>query len=167
MKYHAWTYDLSGCLQGAPRSAAEPNFRFEDYPLLSLRTETLAPFVFVNADPNAPSLQSCFGNVLDIIAASGLNLEELELYRREEWQSNANWKTLLENYLECYHCVVAHPGFSAAIDVKSESYSLTSHEWFSSQVAQVRQTALEGKTKIKTYDVRGDVVSQLERTRKR
>ena len=31
--YHAWTYDLTGCLKGAPRSAAEPNFRLEDYPL--------------------------------------------------------------------------------------------------------------------------------------
>ena len=28
--YHAWTYDLTGCLKGAPRSAAEPNFRLED-----------------------------------------------------------------------------------------------------------------------------------------
>jgi choline monooxygenase len=32
--YHAWVYDLAGCLKGAPRSAAEPNFRLADYPLL-------------------------------------------------------------------------------------------------------------------------------------
>ena len=34
------------------------------------------------------------------------------------WQARANWKAMLENYLECYHCAVAHPGFSAAIDVE-------------------------------------------------
>ena len=45
--YHAWTYDLTGCLKGAPRSAAEPNFRLEDYPLLPIRVESLGPFVFV------------------------------------------------------------------------------------------------------------------------
>ena len=54
-------------------------------------------------------------------------------------------KTMLENYLECYHCAVAHPGFSAAIDVTPENYNLTAHGWFASQVGQVRQSALEGK----------------------
>src|SRR6516165_7115303 len=29
--YHAWTYDLSGCLKGAPRSASEPNFRSKTF----------------------------------------------------------------------------------------------------------------------------------------
>jgi choline monooxygenase len=51
--YHAWTYDLSGCLKGAPRSATEPNFRLANYPLLPLRVEALGPFVFVNLDPDA------------------------------------------------------------------------------------------------------------------
>ena len=42
--YHAWTYDLMGCLKGAPRTAHEPDFRREDYPLLPLRVETLGPW---------------------------------------------------------------------------------------------------------------------------
>jgi phenylpropionate dioxygenase-like ring-hydroxylating dioxygenase large terminal subunit len=155
--YHAWTYDLAGCLKGAPRSAAEPGFRLEDYPLLPLRVEALGPFVFVNLDSNARSLASLFGGLLEIITASGINLDTLELYQREEWQARANWKTMLENYLECYHCAVAHPGFSAAIDVTPDNYNLTAHGWFASQVGQVRQSALEGKAKIKTYDARGEV----------
>ena len=48
----------------------------------------------------------------------------LELYSREDWHGFSNWKTMLENYLECYHCAVAHPSFSAAIDVRQESYRL-------------------------------------------
>jgi phenylpropionate dioxygenase-like ring-hydroxylating dioxygenase large terminal subunit len=155
--YHAWTYDLAGCLKGAPRSAAEPGFRLEDYPLLPLRVEALGPFVFVNLDSNASPLASFFAGLLEIITASGINLDTLELYQREEWHARANWKTMLENYLECYHCAVAHPGFSAAIDVTPENYKLTAHGWFASQVGQVRQSALEGKAKIKTYDPRGEV----------
>ncbi len=69
----------------------------------------------------------------------------------------ANWKTMLENYLECYHCPVAHPGFSAAIDVDQDSYKLTPYEWFSSQIDYVRESALEGNAKIKTYDAKGSV----------
>jgi phenylpropionate dioxygenase-like ring-hydroxylating dioxygenase large terminal subunit len=155
--YHAWTYDLSGCLRAAPRSASEPNFRLEDYPLLPLRVEALGPFVFVNVDRNAQPVHAYFGPLLQIIAASGIDLDTLELYCREEWQANSNWKTMLENFLECYHCPVAHPGFSAAIDVRPESYQLTAHGWFSSQVGQVRQSALEGRSRVEIYDVRGEV----------
>jgi ferredoxin-NADP reductase/phenylpropionate dioxygenase-like ring-hydroxylating dioxygenase large terminal subunit len=155
--YHAWAYDLNGMLKRAPRSAAEPNFRLEDFPLLPIRVETLGPFAFVNIDRSTPPLQSYFGKVLDIIADSGIDLNSLQLYSREEWSSDANWKTMLENYLECYHCPVAHPGFSAAIDVIPENYHLTAHGWFLSQVGQVRPSALEGKSAVKIYDARGEL----------
>ena len=155
--YHAWTYNLAGALQGAPRTANEPGYRLEDYPLLPLRVETLGPWVFVNADHGAPPLREQYGRVMDVIAASGVDLDSLVLYSREEWESYSNWKTMLENYLECYHCAVAHPGFSAAIDVKPENYNLAVHGWFSSQVGMVRQSALEGKSQVKIYDAKGEV----------
>jgi ferredoxin-NADP reductase/phenylpropionate dioxygenase-like ring-hydroxylating dioxygenase large terminal subunit/ferredoxin len=155
--YHAWVYDLTGCLKGAPRSATEPNFQLADYPLLSLKVDTLGPWVFVNADPAAEPVRAYFGNVLDIIAESGLDLDTLEFYSRDSWVSQSNWKTMLENYLECYHCAIAHPGFSAAIDVQPENYDLAAHGWLASQVGHVRQSALEGKSAVKIYDARGDV----------
>jgi ferredoxin-NADP reductase/phenylpropionate dioxygenase-like ring-hydroxylating dioxygenase large terminal subunit len=156
--YHAWTYNLSGNLQGAPRTASEPDFRLEDYPLLPLRVETLGPWVFVIADHGAPSVAARYGKVLDVIAGSGIDLDSLVLYSREEWESYSNWKTMLENYLECYHCAVAHPGFSAAIDVRPENYDLAVHGWFSSQVGAVRESALEDKSQVKIYDARGEIV---------
>ena len=82
--YHAWTYDLTGGLKGAPRSATEPNFRLEDYPLLPIRVESLGPWVFVNLDASAKPLASYYGEVINIIANSGIHLESLELYSRED-----------------------------------------------------------------------------------
>ena len=155
--YHAWTYDLTGGLRRAPRSNAEPGFRVEDFPLLPIRVEALGPFVFVNLDAGAPTAQDCYGPVLDIIAKSGIDLGTLTLHSRSDWQARANWKAMLENYLECYHCAVAHPGFSAAIDVRPDVYTLASHGWFSSQAGRGRPAALEGKTKVELYDVRGEV----------
>ena len=155
--YHAWTYDLTGCLKGAPRTAAEPGFRLEDYPLLPLKVDTLGPWVFVNVDREADPLANQYGKILDVIAQSGIDLDSLELYSRVDWEAYANWKTMLENYLECYHCAVAHPGFSAAIDVLPENYNLGIHGWFMSQVGHVRQSALEGKSQVKIYDARGEV----------
>lgn len=155
--YHAWTYDLAGNLRSAPRSASEPGFRTEDFPLLPARVETLGPFVFVNLDAGAASLAGHFAPLLDIIASSGIDLDGLRFHSRSDWRSRSNWKTMLENYLECYHCPVAHPSFSAAIDVRPENYALTAHGWFTSQVGQVRPSALDGKSKVKLYDVAGDV----------
>jgi choline monooxygenase len=155
--YHAWTYDLAGGLRRVPRSAAEPGLRLEDYPLLPIRVEALGPFVFVNLDPQAPSTQALYGPVLDLIAKSGVALDTMELHSRQDWQSHANWKAMLENYLECYHCAVAHPGFSAAIDVRPGIYTLAEHGWFSSQSGPVRPAALEGKGKITLYDLHGAV----------
>lgn len=155
--YHAWTYDLTGCLKRAPRTAAEPGFQLEDYPLLPLCVDTLGPWVFVNADRDAEPLARHYGQVLDIIAASGINLATLQLHSRTPWEAHANWKTMLENFLECYHCAIAHPGFSAAIDVRPDKYDLSVHGWFCSQVGQVRQSVLEGKSKVKIYDARGEV----------
>jgi phenylpropionate dioxygenase-like ring-hydroxylating dioxygenase large terminal subunit len=153
--YHAWTYDLTGRLCGAPRSQSEPDFNLEDYPLLQARAEALGPWVFVNLNADARPLSDYFGDVLDIIANSGLDVDSLEFRQRDEWEARANWKTMIENYLECYHCSTAHPSFSAAIDVRPENYALTTYDWMLSQVGHVRQSALEGKGRVKTYDVRG------------
>jgi choline monooxygenase len=155
--YHAWTYDLEGSLRRAPRATSEGGFRPEEFPLLPIRAETLGPLVFVNLDREAPSVQDCYGPVLDLIAASGVVPADIELHGRHEWQSHANWKTMLENYLECYHCAVAHPGFSAAIDVRPDVYTLAQNRWFSSQTGPVRESALAGKSKVPLYDLKGAV----------
>jgi len=157
-RYHAWTYDLNGCLKAAPRADREPDFNVADYPLLSIRCDKLGPFIFVNFDENAKPVANYYGKVLDVIAGSGIDLDALECYSRDSWSSNANWKTMLENYLECYHCPVAHPGFSAAIDVDPDSYKLESYDWFFTQVGAAREADAKAKARVKTYDTSGEIV---------
>lgn len=155
--YHAWTYDLEGCLKAAPRTAQEPGFRMDLYPLLSLRVETLGPWVFVNADETAPALESQFGTLPRTIRDAGIDLDSLQFHSRVEWESDANWKTMLENYLECYHCPVAHPGFSAAIDVRPGSYRAEAQGPLLSQIGHVRPEIAAVKDGVKLYDTRGRV----------
>jgi phenylpropionate dioxygenase-like ring-hydroxylating dioxygenase large terminal subunit len=154
--YHAWTYGLDGCLRAAPRSDRERDFDKEDYPLLPLRLDTWGPWVFVNADTEAEPLESFLGQLPAIIARSGLDPNQLGFRHRREWARDANWKAMLENYLECYHCPTQHPGFSAIIDVDPDTYSLQPHDWFLSQIGPVREAALEGTTKKEiAYDPHG------------
>jgi carnitine monooxygenase subunit len=110
--YHAWTYSLDGCLRVAPRSEREEGFDKEDFPLIPLQVDTWGPWVFVNPDPEAEPLASFLGELPRVIAESGLDPTELEFWHRKEWVRNANWKTMLENYLECYHCPTQHPGLA-------------------------------------------------------
>jgi choline monooxygenase len=155
--YHAWTYGLDGRLRAAPRSQHEPGFDPGDYPLLPAAIDTWGPFVFVNLDVGAPPLARYLGELPSIVAASGLVLDQLQFHDREEWQAEANWKVMIENFLECYHCPVQHPGFSTVVDVDEDAYSLRAHGWFSSQVAPVRRSALEGHGRRPVYDARGSV----------
>jgi choline monooxygenase len=155
--YHAWTYGLDGCLRNVPRADREPDFPKDELSLLPVQVDTWGPFVFVNPDLEAGPLAEVLGGLPEIVASSGVDLDTLEFCERREWTLRANWKIGIENYLECYHCPVAHPGFSALIDVDQDAYSISDHGWFSSQSGPVRPAALEANGKAVAYDAHGEV----------
>ena len=68
-----------------------------------------------------------------LVAEGGVDVDALVFHQRAEAEYDANWKVCVENYLECYHCAVAHPSFSKAIDVAPGTYTLEEHPTFSSQ----------------------------------
>src|SRR5262249_43164852 len=74
--------------------------------------------------------------------------------RSRELLIEANWKVVVENFLECYHCPVAHKGFSWLIDVDPDAYRLTTERWYSSQFGPVQ---LDGRDL--PYDPRGVVTA--------
>ena len=135
--YHAWTYALDGRLHSAPRSDREPGFDTDEVGLRQIQVDTFGPLVFVNPDPDAAPLADALGDMparLDEI----LDVDSLEFRFRSEFELDANWKISCENFLECYHCAVAHPGFSAVVDVSPDAYLLEAHGLVSSQVGPVR-----------------------------
>jgi carnitine monooxygenase subunit len=105
----------------------------EQSPSRSVRTECWGPLLFTNADADAPSLAGTLGPLPGFVAAAGIDVEALRFRRRSEFDLQCNWKIAVENYLECYHCLTAHPGFSAVVDVSPDAYRLETHELTSSQ----------------------------------
>ncbi len=154
--YHAWTYALDGSLRRAPRAEREPGFDAAALSLVPLAVDTWGPFAFVNPDVEAAPLDETLGDLPALVAQSGVDLDGLQFHSHEEWTIEANWKVALENYLECYHCAVAHPGFSKVIDVDPDAYRLLVSPTYSSQVGPVRESALRGIGKA-PYVPRGDV----------
>jgi phenylpropionate dioxygenase-like ring-hydroxylating dioxygenase large terminal subunit len=154
--YHAWTYGLDGALRKAPRSEREPDFDASSLSLLPISVEAWGPFVFVNPDPQAEALHATLGSLPDALAEGGVDLHRLRFHSHQEWEQDVNWKVALENYLECYHCPVAHPGFSKVIDVDPDSYRLAVEGFVSSQIGPVRESVLAGSGGS-GYDARGEL----------
>ncbi|HEU5279086.1 MAG TPA: aromatic ring-hydroxylating dioxygenase subunit alpha [Gaiellaceae bacterium] len=135
--YHSWTYSLDGSLRAAPRSDREPGFDAADLGLAQIQVDTWGPFVFVNPDPQAGQLADALADVPTRLEEI-LDVDSLEFRFRTEFELEANWKISCENFLECYHCAVAHPGFSAAVDVSPDSYRLEASGLTSSQIGPLR-----------------------------
>ena len=138
--YHAWTYGLDGSLRAAPRSERVPGFEKEALGLVAVPVDAWGPFVFVNPDPEAEPLAETLGELPALVAASGIDLDSLRFLKRASGEEYAaNWKVCSENYLECYHCQVAHPDFSKVVDVSVDAYILEESRTFSTQYGPVRE----------------------------
>ncbi|MGZ4430264.1 MAG: aromatic ring-hydroxylating oxygenase subunit alpha, partial [Gaiellales bacterium] len=134
--YHAWTYGLDGRLLAAPRAADEPGFDKSRFALEPLRVEQWGPLVFVCPDPSAPPFAEQMHPLHDLVRGTGVKLEDLRSRDRREYDIRANWKVVVENFLECYHCPVSHPAFTDLIDL--DNYHLDEYELFSSQGGPVK-----------------------------
>ena len=144
--YHAWTYGLDGSLRAAPRSAEEPAFPQDALGLVPAAVDTWGPFVFVNVPGDHEPLASALGSMPAQVAELGLDVDDLVFHTRWEAELEANWKIVCENFLECYHCQVAHPGFAEVIDVSADAYGLSSEGRLSSQRGPLRDgVRLEGE----------------------
>jgi choline monooxygenase len=138
--YHAWTYDLDGSLRAAPRSDREPGFDKEGLGLVPVSVGAWGPFVFVNPDAGAAPLADTLGDLPALVARAGLDVDALRFLKRSTSEYEANWKVCSENFLECYHCQVAHPGFSKVVDVSVDAYVLEASPTFSTQYGPVRES---------------------------
>jgi phenylpropionate dioxygenase-like ring-hydroxylating dioxygenase large terminal subunit len=137
--YHAWSYNLDGSLRGAPGMRDEPGFDRDQFPLIQAQADTWGPFVFVNLDPAAPPLATVLGELPEFVARTGVPLHEIKRRARREYIIEANWKVVVDNYLECYHCPVAHPGFTQLIDLNN--YTIREYEYFSTQTGPQKDSA--------------------------
>ncbi len=105
--YHAWVYDLNGCLVGIPsQDRFASNFCPDDFPLYSVRVEVWEGFLFVCLDPLAPPLLEFLGSIPRII--TGYRSEATQLLVCKHYPVQCNWKNYHDNTLCDYHVAIAH-----------------------------------------------------------
>jgi phenylpropionate dioxygenase-like ring-hydroxylating dioxygenase large terminal subunit len=121
--YHAWTYNLDGCLHKAPRSEREEFFDKSEFSLLPASVDTWNELVFVNPDPEAAPLLASYPEFEALAVERGLDFRGYRYHSRFTYEVPANWKVWVENASECYHCPTIHThSFSDAFVDKPDIY---------------------------------------------
>jgi Rieske 2Fe-2S family protein len=106
--YHSWTYDLDGRLLRAPHTEDVEDFAADDFSLREVGAATWGGFLFLRLAPGeSPDLLGALGAATERI--SRYPLESLVVGATLTYDVRANYKVVLENYNECYHCAGVHP----------------------------------------------------------
>ena len=143
--YHAWTYNLDGKLIRAPHTEKLDQFELEDICLNEVQVEEFCGFIFVNLDKKAPSLKKQSENLESEIKHWAPDIDRLTFGHRLTYDIKSNWKNVVDNFLECYHCPTAHKDFCELVDM--ETYKVTTYGIYSSHMAEA------GNSPNAAYDV--------------
>jgi len=125
--YHGWTYGLDGRLVAAPNLADLPDV---DRGQLGLRPVALREwlgYVWLCLADEPPPFETVTGQVAgrlgSLEAIDRYGLDRLVLGRRIRYDVAANWKLLVENFMECYHCAAIHPELVAVLPEFARGYA--------------------------------------------
>ncbi len=111
--YHQWTYDLDGRLLWARDMG--PGFEPASHGLKPVHAGIAAGMVFICLADEAPDFAP-----LKAVAnryAGPHRMDELKVAQQSTIVENGNWKLVLENNRECYHCAGSHPALCVTFDV--------------------------------------------------
>jgi phenylpropionate dioxygenase-like ring-hydroxylating dioxygenase large terminal subunit len=149
--YHAWVYSLDGQLKGARRADRMETFDKSEICLERVQVEVFGGFAYVNLDPGARPLGEQASDLAVEIERWAPDVARLTHARRLTYEVASNWKNVIDNFLECYHCHIAHPEFVDLVDMNT--YEVKTHGIWSSHFAEA------GKHENTAYDVSGATVS--------
>ena len=143
--YHAWVYKLDGQLARAPHTEHLEDFRTGDICLDQVLVEEFCGFIYVNLDASASSLSEQSGDLETEIRHWAPDIDQLTFGHRLTYEIKSNWKNVVDNFLECYHCPTAHKDFCELVDM--DTYKVTTHGIYSSHMADA------GNSPNAAYDV--------------
>ena len=148
--YHSWCYDLDGELRAARHTEHIEEFNQGEICLNQVQVEEFCGFIYVNLDPYANPLADQSGDLSKEISEFAPDVNNLTFARRLTFDIKSNWKNVVDNFLECYHCPIAHKDFCSLLQF--ETYKVTTHGIYSSHMAK------GGNADNTAYNVEGATV---------
>ena len=126
--YHSWAFKLDGELVHANNCDNVENFDKDLSSLVSFHVQDFAGFIFINLSETPKPIEDQLVGLEDKVFEACTVVKDLKLAARFVSETPANWKTIVDNYIECYHCPTNHVSFAESVDVGDYEHSLH-HNW--------------------------------------
>ncbi|KJY46840.1 2Fe-2S ferredoxin [Streptomyces sp. NRRL S-444] len=126
--YHAWTYGLDGRLIAAPNLTKMPDVGRTEFGLVPVSVREWLGYVWVCLADSPPSFEeqvmgAAVERLGDTESIERYGIEDLEVGRRIVYDVKANWKLIIENFMECYHCATIHPELTEVLPEFADGYA--------------------------------------------
>ncbi|MGZ8801391.1 MAG: aromatic ring-hydroxylating oxygenase subunit alpha [Mycobacterium sp.] len=108
--YHSWSYRLDGTLRNAPGFSDIEGFDTGEFGLTELRLVNWHGWLFVDPSGVDAEFAEHVAGLKDVVGP--YRPEDLTIVARHSYELATNWKVIVENYQECYHCSTIHPELS-------------------------------------------------------
>jgi Rieske 2Fe-2S family protein len=126
--YHAWTYGLDGKLVAAPNLTKMADIDRAEYGLATVHLREWLGYVWVCLAETPPSFEDTvvaevaerLGGPTEIDA---WDVASLAVGKRISYDVKANWKLIIENFMECYHCATIHPELTEVLPEFADGYA--------------------------------------------
>jgi len=143
--YHQWTYDLHGKLLQAGRM--HEDFAPASYQLRPVRIETVAGLMFVCLSDDPPNFAP-FRAALEPMLEPH-ELRNAKLVHTATLIERADWKLVMENARECYHCRAGHPQLMRSFsDFTAPDVSGRTAAWIAAFEARCESKGLKTRSVI-------------------
>ena len=109
--YHQWTYDLSGRLIHTLQMG--PSFDPTQHNLLPIHVEVVCGLIYICLADSPPDFSRFKDAITPYLAPH--EVERTKVAYQSRIVENANWKLVIENNRECYHCAGSHPELLGSI----------------------------------------------------
>ncbi len=137
--YHQWTYDLTGKLIRARRMQAD--FDPDAHPLLPIHVRSVAGCVYVCLADEAPEFDVFAEGLAPLLAPH--DLANAKLAHEQVFVERGNWKLVMENARECYHCAARHPDLALTFPAEVRAHFDSDEEGYTDRFnARMAQTGL-------------------------
>ena len=126
--YHAWTYGLDGKLIAAPNLNDMPDIDRTEFGLNRLHVREWLGYAWISLAADPPSFDdTVIADVTqrlgDAAAINAYDIASLHLGKRISYDVKANWKQIIENFMECYHCATIHPELTEVLPEFADGFA--------------------------------------------
>ena len=149
----------------APNLTKMPDIDRDEFGLLGVHLREWLGYVWVCLAETPPSFEEeVVGAVTERLGGAGTILgwqvDELTVGRRIVYDVAANWKLIIENFMECYHCATIHPELTEVLPEFAGGYAAQTYVGhgaeFAAQAEGFTVDGSAGLTQIPSVDADHD-----------